>query len=298
MRRIIRDGVAGAMSHAGKALAGLLVVMLGASAPAAAAGPRIVITGGQVIEGNSGTAKAHFGVHLLFDPQLVTCPDDNPNCAARTVRVCLDYTTVAETGPGSATPGQDFLIKVDSLEGTVTLSGEGEAPVGSIDVDVLGDQVDEPNEVFKVRIALSSNCPVTASLQTAEAQATIVDDDGVAAAPPVEVAINDVTIREGDEGGRKVAFTVSLSRPAIGAVSVSYRSADGTASGAGQLGRDYGPVQGTVTFKRFQISRTIEVPVLGDLANESDETFTVELVKAIGATIVDASGTATIRDDD
>jgi Calx-beta domain len=283
-------------------LAGLLVVMLGAAAPAVAAGPQIVISGGHVTEGDSGTVKAHFAVNLLFDPQLTTCSDNDPNCAAKTVRVCLDYVTVADSATPSPAPDQDFLFAADSLESTVTMSGEGEAPVGSIDVDVIGDDVDEPDETFRVRIALSATCPVTAAVQVAEAEATIVDDDGGVALPAAEVAINDVTIREGDEAGRTVAFTVSLSRPVIGTVSVSYRSADGTASGASQGGAqpagDYRPVQGSVTFKRFQTSRTIEVSVRGDTTNEPNETFTVQLVKAIGATIVDGSGLGTIVDDD
>jgi len=129
-----------------------------------------------------------------------------------------------------------------------------------------------------------------------------VDDDGVAPPPPLELAINDVTIREGDEAGRTVAFTVSLSRPVRGIVSVGYRSANGTASGEPQgathLAGDYVPVQGSVTFKRFQTSRRVEVSVRGDTTNEANETFTVQLVKAIGATIVDGSGVGTIVDDD
>lgn len=298
MKRRIAAGLALAAPEAAVVLAALLILMLGAAAPAAAAGPHIVISSGRVTEGDSGTVKAHFAVNLLFDPALITCQDNDPNCAARTVRVCLDYVTVAGTATAGPAAGQDFLSESDSLESTVTLSGEGEAPLGSIDVDVIGDDVDEPDETFKVRIALSSTCPVTAAVQVAEAEATIVDDDGVVVVPPAEVAINDVTIREGDEAGRTVAFTVSLSRPVTGIVSVSYRSADGTASGAAQLAGDYLPVQGSVTFKRFQTSRTIEVSVRGDTTNEANETLTVQLVKAIGATIVDGSGLGTIVDDD
>jgi chitinase len=275
-----------------------LLLVLAAAAPALAAGPQIVISGGQVTEGDAGTAKARFGVDLLFDPQLITCQDDDPNCSARTVRVCLDYVTVAGTAMASPAADADFLSAADSVERTVTLSGEGEAPVASIEVDVVGDDRDETDETFTVRIAHSSHCPVSAGLAVSEAEATIVDDDGVVPAAAAELAINDVTIREGDEAGRTLAFTVSLSRPVTGIVSVSYRSADGTASAAPRLTGDYGPVQGAVTFTRFQTSRRIEVSVRGDANNEANETFTVQLVKATGATIVDGSGLGTIVDDD
>ena len=273
----------------------LVVAALAVTVPAGAqGGPSLALVGGSVTEGNSGTVKAHFEVDLRFDPKSITCQPSEPGCNARTLQICVDFHTADDT----ATSPADYEERGGTLQKTVTLAGEeGEIPVGSIDVDVKGDTIAEPNKTFKGILSLNPDCPPVAGLGVAEAVMTIVDDDGPppAAAPP-EVAVNDVTIREGDEGSRKVAFTISLSRPAVGVVSVSYRTGNGTAT-AGATG-DYLATQGSVTFKRFATSQHVEVTVRGDSANESNETFNVELVKATGATIVDGTGTGTIVDDD
>ena len=45
-------------------------------------------------------------------------------------------------------------------------------------------------------------------------------------------------------------------------------------------------------------SQTINVPVIGDTLSESNETFFVNLTRAVNANIVAAQGTGTILDDD
>jgi chitinase len=243
--------------------------------------------------------QAHFDVSLHVDPQIFDCQAESPNCAAKDFDVCVEFTTLPATGePGTATPNHDFRVTSGTLKSTVHVtSAEAENPVGSIAVDVFGDTEDEPDETFKGKLSLTTDCEPGVVVDGAEAVMTILDDDGGAApAGPAEVAVNDVTIREGDEGGRKVAFTISLSRPVLGIVSVSYRTANGSAT-AGATG-DYLATLGSVTFKRFATSQHVDVTVRGDSANEPNETFNVELVKATGATIVDGTGTGTIVDDD
>ena len=272
MRMRLRGG--GVDRVRGGRLALLVVAFLAAAAPAGAqGGPKLHLVGGSVIEGDSGTVKAHFSVNLRFDPQSITCKPGEPGCNARTLEVCVDFHTAA----GTATSPADFEEKAGTLQKTLTIpGGEIEIPVGSIDVDVKGDTVDEPNETFRGILSLNPDCEPVAGLGTSEAEWTIVDDDGPP--PPPELAINDVTIREGDEGSRKVAFTISLSRPVVGVASVSYRSVNGTAT-AGPTG-DYLAVQGAVTFKRFATSQQVLVTIRGDGANEANETFTVELQNA------------------
>ena len=45
-------------------------------------------------------------------------------------------------------------------------------------------------------------------------------------------------------------------------------------------------------------TRTITVPVVGDVLDEANETYTVNLSNATNATIADATGVGTITDDD
>ena len=55
---------------------------------------------------------------------------------------------------------------------------------------------------------------------------------------------------------------------------------------------------GTLTFAPGVTSQTITVMVKGDLLNESDEIFVVNLTGAVNGTIVDGQGVGTIRNDD
>ena len=116
-------------------------------------------------------------------------------------------------------------------------------------------------------------------------------------APP-SATINDVTVTEGDSGTVDATFTVTLSRPpggtcGEGAASVEFTTADGTAGAA-----DYVTTSGTVNFGPTETTKTITVPVRGDLIDENDETFTVNLSNANGSTIADPQGVGTILDDD
>jgi hypothetical protein len=91
-----------------------------------------------------------------------------------------------------------------------------------------------------------------------------------------------------------MAFTVRLSAPSTQAVTVSYSTANGTAT----AGSDYTAATGTLTFAPGETSKTIGVSVLGDTVVEADETFSVQLGSAAGATIARATAVGTIVNDD
>ena len=114
--------------------------------------------------------------------------------------------------------------------------------------------------------------------------------------PPVvpTMSINDVTNAEGKFGTRSFTFTVSLSTAMTAAVSVNFATANGSAIAA----EDYIAVSGTLVFNAGETTKTIVVEVIGDRKREPDESFSVNLAGASGATIVDASGAGRIRNDD
>ena len=128
----------------------------------------------------------------------------------------------------------------------------------------------------------------TTKLYTLPARARF---DGPAAA---SLSINDVTQDEGNSGTQNATFTVTLSPAASQTVTVSYATANGTAT----AGSDYTAASGTLTFAAGETSKTIAVAVTGDTTIEADETFTVTLSGASGAPISRAQGTGTIRNDD
>jgi hypothetical protein len=108
------------------------------------------------------------------------------------------------------------------------------------------------------------------------------------------LSIGNTTVAEGNTGPTTATFTVSLSAAACQTVTVNFATANGTAAS----GSDYTSTSGTVTFSTGALVRTISVPVLGDLVDEDDETFVVNLTSPANATISDGQGVGTILDDD
>ncbi len=99
---------------------------------------------------------------------------------------------------------------------------------------------------------------------------------------------------EGDVGWSTLAFIVSLSGPADTAVTVHYQSSDGTAL----AGSDYSAVSGTATIPVGETIAIVALPLLGDVAEEGDETLTLLLSEASGAPIAFGAGLGTILNDD
>ena len=112
--------------------------------------------------------------------------------------------------------------------------------------------------------------------------------------PDPTISIDDVTQAEGDSGTTNFVFTVTRSGDTTGSSSVSFATADGSAIADG----DYISASGTVSFGAGVTQQTVTVTVNGDTTVEPDETFTVNLSSATGATIADNQGLGTITDDD
>ena len=107
------------------------------------------------------------------------------------------------------------------------------------------------------------------------------------------ISIDDVELVEGDADTTDLVFTVSSSGGS-GNASVDFATTDDSATAPD----DYASVDGTLSFGADDTEHTINVPVVGDLIDEVDETFLVELSGVSGATLVDAVGVGTIVDDD
>ena len=108
------------------------------------------------------------------------------------------------------------------------------------------------------------------------------------------LTIRDARVTEGNSGTTNAVFTVSLSPPSPNAVTVSYATANGTATSP----VDYTASSGSLTFAPGETSKTIAVPVVGDAVMEPDEVFSLGLSNASNATIGDPQGIGTIVNDD
>ncbi|MGK7897583.1 MAG: PA14 domain-containing protein, partial [Xenococcus sp. (in: cyanobacteria)] len=136
--------------------------------------PELSIGDLEIIEGNDGTSIATVTVNL-----------SNPSSQTITV----DFTT--ENGEASA--GIDY----EALSGSLTFN-PGEISQ-TIEVNVLGDKLDEINEAFNLNLENAVNATVLDS----QGSVTITDDD---LAP--ELSIGDLEIIEGDDGVTKATVTV------------------------------------------------------------------------------------------
>lgn len=113
------------------------------------------------------------------------------------------------------------------------------------------------------------------------------------ALPSGTLSITDVAHVDRLGGQTAFAFTVTLSQPSNQPVSVTYATADGTATAAD---KDYVPIMGTLNFAKGQTAATVTVLVNPPTAAEPDETFVVKLSKPSHATIADGTGVGTIQE--
>ncbi|HTK77374.1 MAG TPA: tandem-95 repeat protein [Gemmataceae bacterium] len=113
---------------------------------------------------------------------------------------------------------------------------------------------------------------------------------------PPTLSITNVSANEGNLGTTPFTFTVTLSSPTSRTISVNYATADGTANSMVLVG-DYAAASGTLVFQGGQTSKTITVNVNGDLMQESNETFFVNLSNA-NTPMTKSQGVGTILNDD
>ena len=215
--------------------------------------PTLSVNDVTVTEGNTGTVAATFAVTL-----------NTPSGRA----VSVDYATAN----GTATSPADYAAA------SATLNFAAGQITKQVTVQVNGDALDEVNETYFVNLTNASNATIT----DGSGVGTITDDD-----PVPTLSIGDRTVTEGDSGTVDATFTVTLSTVSGRTVTVDYATANGTATSPA----DYTAVAlATLTFNPGQTTRTVTVSVNGDVFDEPDETFNVNLSGAVGATIADSNG--------
>lgn len=197
----------------------------------------------------------------------------NGNASTMSVQIASAVGT-AGAGDFTAIPGGTVLTFVPGDTSEV------------IAVATTQDAIDEPTEAFTVTLSGAMN----ASLGDASATGTITDDD-----PAPVISINDPHVLEGNAGTRPLAFTISLAGTSSQAVAVDFATADNTATIANN---DYVAASGQIVIPAGQSSATVNVTINGDTTVEGDETLRVNLSFPENATIGDAQGTGTIREDE
>lgn len=192
------------------------------------------------------------------------------------------YTVDYETITGTATADVDFTHVP-----TATLTFLPATMTQTVNINIVGDTMDENDEQFTVQL---SNQSAEVGVGDFSGTGTILDDDD-----PPSLTISDTTVTEGDSGTATAVFTATLSAPSGKTITVNYDTQDGTAV----AGTDYVAVaNGTLTFTPGDTEKTFNITVNGDSLDEFDETFTVVLSNESNVTLADSSGQTTISDDD
>jgi hypothetical protein len=212
-------------------------------------------------EGNTGAVAASFVVTLS---------------AASTETITVTYATAN----GTAVSGSDY----QGRSGTVTFA-PGQTSQ-TITVLLNGDRLGEPNETFFVNLSGPTNV-------------TIADGQGVGTITDEEPRVSIIGVNKA-EGKKNQAtlftFTVTLSAAYDQAVTMSFRTVDGTATSSDN---DYVARTGTITFAPGETTRTITIEVRGDSKKEADETFYVDLLGlSSNALFTRNRGIGTILNDD
>jgi len=185
--------------------------------------------------------------------------------------------TVFTRATGTATAGSDFY----GATRAITLPAGSQSAVFSF--DVLDDAAVEADETVNVRLI---NIAGATAGQT-QSVVSISDNDSVGVA---EFSMSDATV---NESAGTATLTVTLSQPVDASVRVFTRA--GSATGGGS---DFAGFTRTLSFSGGDQSQSVSVSVIDDSAAEATEKFTLRLIDAIGATIIDRDGVIEIIDDD
>ncbi|MCY4284104.1 MAG: hypothetical protein OXC65_02050, partial [Thiotrichales bacterium] len=239
------------------------------------------------------------GVAIVEATGTGTITDDDD---APTVSVS-DAAAVAEGNDPAATTDMTFTVTLSAasgrsvvvpytLTGTASAGADYTAPnplsvtiapgdtEGVITVPIKGDKIDESDETVIVTLTTPENADIDSKAGAGVGTGRITDDDEATLSIAGGSAIE----------GLPVTFTVTLSTPSAEAVTVTATTTDGTATAPG----DYTAKTETLTIAAGDTKASFAVTTLADQVIEIDETFTVTLSKASGASIADATATGTI----
>lgn len=251
-------------------------------------------------------------------PTGVTPDDDRPLVTINDVLVNEASTSAVFTVTLSNLSDLPVTVKYSSVNGTAEAGFDYDAVLGTltfapgertktISVPLRNDTVYESSETFQIVLTDPTNARVTAAgagvdpTKDGTGVGTIVDDGTGPVSPDTPpdtrldndkpaISVNDVVV---NEAAGTATFTLTLTNAAKMPVTVAYATADGTAL----AGLDYTATSGTATFAPGTTSQTVTVPILNDIVYEGSETFTLNLSAPTDATIADAQGLGTIKDD-
>ena len=144
------------------------------------------------------------------------------------------------------------------------------------------------NGAVTITLPETTDCDASSAICTDDSRKLSRSTSATVAGPPA-ISVSDATVQEAE--GAVLVFTATLSHASSRTVTVDYATSDGTAV----AGSDYTAASGTLTFNAGDTSQAVQVTVLTDSEDESQETLTLTLSNPSQATLDDATGTGTIE---
>lgn len=192
--------------------------------------------------------------------------------------VTIEYATVS----GTAVSAADFT----PISGTLTIEPGNTS--ASLNITIIDDQSDEPDEAFSVQL-LAADGGILAGDETLTVN--VIDNDD----PPTIAFVSEGFQADEDAGFGHVM--IMLSQPSGKTVQVNFA----TIAASATAGEDYTAVLTTLTFAPGEASQTVEIPLLPDELQEGNESISLLLGNAVNAdwgvtttavlTIIDGDGT-------
>jgi hypothetical protein len=244
-----------------------------------------------------GRARA-IGLPRADIVQQATCPSPRPPVQTQVATVSSGRIQV------TLRPGFGALRRIrlgTAQHARIVLPGQSQGTLGNQDVDLPPDTAS-----YSFVLVADGTAGAGQTVTSITLPLTVFDDcgaghpwptfvgGGASALVPPTVSIGDARTAEGDASMSPMSFTVSLSGPSAGPVTVQYTTVDGTARAPDQ----YVAASGTLTIPPGETRKALAVQIVGDREAEGDQAFSVVLSNPAGAALGAATGIGTIQDDD
>ena len=179
--------------------------------------------------------------------------------------ISFDYETISD----SATAGEDF-IAVDLTQFTIP----PRTTSVPLSIKLRGDTVPEADETFLVRLTNAKNATILDYENIG--YGTIISDDNSAFG---------ITNSSGNEDDGVVKFLVTLTPVSNKTTKVLFYTPENSTDSA-KLAKDFYTLYKELTFTPSERIKQVEVPLIYDELDESDEEFTVKLANPTGGTVL------------
>ena len=274
----------------------------------------VKVTGDQVDEANETltlTLSGATGADIGDATATGTITDDD------TRGIVLSKSAVTVTEASGAGRTADYKVRLASQPtGTVTVAvSSGTTSAATVNKTSLSFttttwNTDQTVTVTGVDDSIDNNPDRTATVGhrasggdygsvSKDLTVTVTDDDLLIELSTLgaSLSVANASVSEGDTSTASLTFTVTLSTAEESEVTVAWATSKETGDTA-TPGTDYTAGSGTLTFAAGETSKTATVTVIGDVVDEANETLTLTLSNASGASIGTAAATGTINDDD